>query len=155
MDGKLSSPLVFLSQSLEQTLLRRDFLISHFIPTFAAVTNEKPRMMRISYLILILFSLELKPLYATWQRPVTNYTRYDYEAGTQNWMLEQLDNGWIYVANNKGLLEFDGVTNLYPIQYAKMKAVKKEATVWFMSVESRNSAISFPTSWEGCAIPAL
>lgn len=83
-------------------------------------------MMRISYLILILFSLELKPLYATWQRPVTNYTRYDYEAGTQNWMLEQLDNGWIYVANNKGLLEFDGVNwNLYPIQGAKMKAVKK------------------------------
>lgn len=100
--------------------------MSHFITTFADVTNEKLRMMRILYLILALLSFGLQPLHATWQRPVTNYTRYDYEAGTQNWMLEQHDNGWIYVANNKGLLEFDGVNwNLYPIYGAKMKAVKK------------------------------
>ena len=37
----------------------------------------------------------------------------------------QCDNGWMYFANNKGLLEFDG-TNwaVYPIHNAKMRAVK-------------------------------
>lgn len=59
------------------------------------------------------------------QRPVTNYTRHAYKAGNQNWMLQQHENGWLYVANNKGLLEFDGTSwELYPIPDAKMRAMK-------------------------------
>lgn len=54
-----------------------------------------------------------------------NYTRYTYKAGAQNWDFQQHDNGWIYVANNKGLLEFDGVEwNSYSIHNAKTRAVK-------------------------------
>lgn len=56
---------------------------------------------------------------------MVNYTRHVYKAGNQNWDLQQHDNGWIYVANNKGLLEFDGMEwNTYPIHNAKTRAVK-------------------------------
>ena len=54
----------------------------------------------LSFLVGVAFSLK-----AEWQRPVTNYTRHAYKAGNQNWMLQQHENGWLYVANNKGLLE--------------------------------------------------
>ena len=74
------------------------------------------------YILLLLISI---PVSAGWQRPVTNYTRHTYKAGNQNWSIQQHDNGWIYVANNKGLLEFDGVEwNTYPIHNAKTRAVK-------------------------------
>lgn len=39
---------------------------------------------------------------------ITNFSRIDYHAGTQNWMIQQNTRGLIYFANNKGLLEFDG-----------------------------------------------
>lgn len=40
--------------------------------------------------------------------PVTNFSRSDYHAGTQNWAILQAENGVMYFANNKGLIEFDG-----------------------------------------------
>ena len=74
------------------------------------------------YILLLFRSI---PVSAGWQRPVTNFTRHTYKAGNQNWSIQQHDNGWIYVANNKGLLEFDGVEwNTYPIHNAKTRAVK-------------------------------
>ncbi|GIZ15422.1 triple tyrosine motif-containing protein [Capnocytophaga catalasegens] len=39
---------------------------------------------------------------------VHNYSQYQYEAGTQNWGIAQDSNGVIYIANNQGLLCFDG-----------------------------------------------
>jgi ligand-binding sensor domain-containing protein/DNA-binding CsgD family transcriptional regulator len=39
---------------------------------------------------------------------ITNFSRSDYQAGTQNWAIQQDDKGILYFANNKGLLEFDG-----------------------------------------------
>lgn len=39
--------------------------------------------------------------------PVTNFDVKDYDAGNQNWSIESAE-GYIYVANNDGLLEFDG-----------------------------------------------
>ncbi len=39
---------------------------------------------------------------------VTNFSRSDYQAGTQNWTIRQDQKGLMYFANNKGLLEFDG-----------------------------------------------
>lgn len=57
-----------------------------------------------------LFLLFLSSIYvnASWQIPVTNYYPKEYSAGTQNWQLKQQKNGWIYAANNYGLLEYDG-----------------------------------------------
>ena len=39
---------------------------------------------------------------------VINYTKQTYNAGLQNWHIKQDQNGIIYVANNEGLLTFDG-----------------------------------------------
>lgn len=82
-------------------------------------------MNRILSLFCLFFLLISVPLRADWQRPITNYTRHAYKAANQNWDIQQHDNGWIYVANNKGLLEFDGVEwNTYPIRNAKTRALK-------------------------------
>ncbi|WP_455666475.1 ligand-binding sensor domain-containing protein [Phocaeicola sp.] len=76
----------------------------------------------ISILLLILgFCL---PVQANWQRNITNYSRSTYQSGNQNWMIMQHTNGWMYFANNKGLLEFDGVTwNTYSMNESKTRAL--------------------------------
>lgn len=54
-----------------------------------------------------LFSQELPP--------IKNYTPIDYSGENQNWSISQGNNDFIYVANNSGLLEFNGSQwNLYP-----------------------------------------
>ena len=40
---------------------------------------------------------------------VINYSKFSYNAGLQNWDFKQDSNGVIYVANNEGLLTFDGI----------------------------------------------
>ena len=54
----------------------------------------------ISFLFLIVNSQE--------RPPVETYTANDYGAETQNWSISQSKEKYIYVANNKGLLEFNG-----------------------------------------------
>ena len=39
---------------------------------------------------------------------ITNYGAATYKAGIQNWDIIEDDQGLLYVANNLGLLEFDG-----------------------------------------------
>lgn len=47
--------------------------------------------------------------------PIVNYSTNDYLAGNQNWMIAQASSKLIYVANNNGLLEYNGAQwNLYP-----------------------------------------
>lgn len=47
--------------------------------------------------------------------PVLTFSPKNYQADNQNWSITQGDNKHIYVANNKGLLEYDGETwSLYP-----------------------------------------
>lgn len=61
-----------------------------------------------------------------WQRVVVNYTRQQYHSGNQNWQAAQSKEGWMYFANNKGLLEFDGNTwQTYPLPgNVKVRAVR-------------------------------
>lgn len=40
---------------------------------------------------------------------IKNYTPKEYKGSTQNWAMTQSDKGFLYVANNSGVLEFDGV----------------------------------------------
>lgn len=40
--------------------------------------------------------------------PIINYTPKTYNADNQNWMIAQSEDAYIYVANNKGLLEYNG-----------------------------------------------
>lgn len=66
--------------------------------------------MRIRLLSLILF---LFPVFANSQNTIAlpgivNYSKNDYHAGTQNWNVVQGAQGIMYVANNEGLLTFDG-----------------------------------------------
>jgi len=47
--------------------------------------------------------------------PIENFSPIDYNAGNQNWAISQTNNKYIYIANNSGLLEFNGAKwNLYP-----------------------------------------
>ena len=47
---------------------------------------------------------------------VINYSKQSYGAGLQNWDIKQDKNGIIYVANNEGLLSFDGrYWHVYPL----------------------------------------
>ena len=60
--------------------------------------------------LVISLALQLSTTFcfAGWNVPVINYTVADYAAGTQNWQMLTTANGWLYVANNNGLLEYDG-----------------------------------------------
>ena len=50
------------------------------------------------------------------QHETINYEKKQYNAGTQNWKIKQDAEGRIYVANNEGVLAFDGSTwQLYPL----------------------------------------
>jgi len=47
---------------------------------------------------------------------IHNYSRENYQAGSQNWDIEQGKNGMMYFANNDGLLEYDGKHwHIYPM----------------------------------------
>ncbi len=46
--------------------------------------------------------------YAQELSPIQIFTPQDYAAGDQNWAISQGKNDFIYVANNKGLLEYNG-----------------------------------------------
>lgn len=66
--------------------------------------------------IVVVCLLTTQTLHASWQIPIMHYSPVDYEGGTQNWQMAQQQNGWIYAANNYGLLEFDGETwSLYGV----------------------------------------
>ncbi len=41
---------------------------------------------------------------------ITNYSKSEYKSGTQNWDIDQDKNGNVYFANQKGLLQFDGLS---------------------------------------------
>lgn len=45
---------------------------------------------------------------AAGQLKATQFTRHMYEAGAQNWAFQQDETGTVYVANNEGLLTFNG-----------------------------------------------
>ena len=50
------------------------------------------------------------------QREITNYEKKKYNAGTQNWQIQQDKQGRMYFANNEGVLSFDGnYWELYPL----------------------------------------
>ena len=64
--------------------------------------------MRTVILSFLLCLQTVAPAASFWQRAVFNFSRQTYNAANQNWMVSQAENGWMYFANNKGLLEYDG-----------------------------------------------
>ncbi len=78
-------------------------------------------------LAVLLVALKAMPQKdATWQYPIINYPHHAYNFAAQNWMIEQQDNGWIYVANSNGVAEYDGVRwNTYSVNGHKARAIRK------------------------------
>ncbi len=59
----------------------------------------------LQFFLLVFFSLTC---FCQEMPPIQKYTAEDYGGDNQNWMLSQASNNFIYVANNRGLLEFNG-----------------------------------------------
>lgn len=64
--------------------------------------------MKYPLLIFSLLTTIVPTAQASWQIPVTNFSRETYGAGRQNWAIAERADGWIYVANEYGLVEYDG-----------------------------------------------
>ena len=72
-------------------------------------------MIKKKYLFRLFSILCINFLSAQELPPVKNYTPIEYKADNQNWGISQSSDKLIYVANNKGLLEFNGSHwRLYP-----------------------------------------
>jgi len=65
----------------------------------------KKALITISVCVLINF-INAQPFIG--QREVINFTKQQYNAGTQNWKIVQDKLGRIYFANNEGVLSYDG-----------------------------------------------
>ena len=64
----------------------------------------------IKYALLFLFAIFISQVVnAQYSHYINNYTLYDYKASNQNWDIAKSANGKLFVANNDGLLEFDGL----------------------------------------------
>lgn len=71
------------------------------------ISKEKNIVLFLFLFSILIFSQELPP--------IEKYLPETYGGETQNWSISQSNNKYIYVANNKGLLEFNGATwTLYP-----------------------------------------
>jgi len=65
--------------------------------------------------MLLLFLLKSFSVKGQELPPIESFSTEDYRAENQNWAISQTTNKYIYVANNKGLLEFTGAEwKLYP-----------------------------------------
>lgn len=67
-----------------------------------------------TYLFVVVFLVSIFSM-AQELPPIELYDSKEYGAENQNWSISQADNNYIYVGNNKGLLEFNGAKwHLYP-----------------------------------------
>lgn len=82
-------------------------------------------MVRKCYILLLMIAVEGTSVRAEIKDIGTpfirNFTKQDYKAGTQNWDIAQDQKGFMYFANNEGLLVFDGVQwTLYEMPNSSM-----------------------------------
>jgi DNA-binding CsgD family transcriptional regulator len=68
--------------------------------------NMKKKLRTIALLYIVFFSL--LNFYGQELPPIHVFTTEDYGGENQNWSISQASNNYIYVANNKGLLEYNG-----------------------------------------------
>lgn len=79
-------------------------------------TSLKKIALKSSLFIFLLISLFGKGQNTIGLPEIINFSKIDYKAGLQNWDFKQDKNGIMYVANNEGLLSFDGNSwKLYPL----------------------------------------
>lgn len=95
---------------------------------------RKPFLQSMRRIVLILFLVFLHLLLNAQVKEIglpyiKNYTKIEYQSGTQNWDIDQDKNGNVYFANNNGLLQFDGSTwKTYTIQSSSnIRSVKVDS----------------------------
>lgn len=77
------------------------------------------------FLIITLINIWYAIIHAQELPPIQSYPPETYLADHQNWSIAQTENNFIYIANNKGLLEFNGEQwQLYESPNGKMRSVK-------------------------------
>ncbi len=65
-------------------------------------------MYNLKRILFVIFALQCLTAVSQELPPIHNFTTLDYNAGNQNWAISQSQDKIIYVANNDGLLEFNG-----------------------------------------------
>jgi ligand-binding sensor domain-containing protein/DNA-binding CsgD family transcriptional regulator len=96
---------------LKLFILHQYYITEFYIPSLA---NDDADMKKL--LLLLLLPLAAHSQNTIGLPDVINYSKQLYSAGLQNWDIKQDKNGIIYVANNEGLLSFDGRSwNLYSL----------------------------------------
>lgn len=70
---------------------------------------QKYRMKKALIFLLFTFIISLD-CHSQFSPSITNYSIAEYHAGNQNWDLGRSDDGKVYVANNVGLLEYNGIS---------------------------------------------
>ena len=72
--------------------------------------------MRLIFSVVLLFTLQANSQAPIGQNEIKRFTRNQYGAGTQNWAVVQDKNSRLYIANNEGLLVFDGTNwQVFPV----------------------------------------
>ena len=106
-------------------------------------------------IILVLFGFFSCLIMAQELPPISVFQSQDYNAEAQNWAISQDDNKHIYVANNSGLIEYNGAQwNLYnspneigigapPIADTILLAVILFITLIFCPVRSSGELMGF------------
>jgi len=73
------------------------------------------------FLVLIFRSVSFSEIKYIGTPFIRNFSKHDYRAGTQNWAVSQDKKGYMYFANNEGLLVFDGIRwQLYEMPNSSM-----------------------------------
>jgi ligand-binding sensor domain-containing protein/DNA-binding CsgD family transcriptional regulator len=81
----------------------------------------KRKIAGIFLLVLFAHSFALSEIKDVGTPFIRNFSKHDYKAGTQNWAVAQDQKGFMYFANNEGLLVFDGVNwELYKMPNSSM-----------------------------------
>lgn len=65
--------------------------------------------MKSKYAFFLVAFFQFSNLIAQYTPYFQNFSLSEYNAGNQNWGVSRADNGMLYVANNNGLLEYDGL----------------------------------------------
>ncbi|WP_299781602.1 LuxR C-terminal-related transcriptional regulator [uncultured Formosa sp.] len=79
------------------------------------------------YLVFVLLFSLVTDYYAQEFPPIQKYSPIDYGADNQNWAISQAKNKHIYVANNRGLLEFNGAN--WELYLSPNQTVMRSVTV--------------------------
>jgi ligand-binding sensor domain-containing protein/DNA-binding CsgD family transcriptional regulator len=116
---------------ISQILKLIDFMETWFPKVFLLLSIRR-------FLILILIWLPIwgqAQVKSTGTPSILNYPKSEYNAGTQNWGIAQDKNGFMYFANNDGILRFDGI-------HWDLIEVSHSAPVRSIAIDEKNSVFA-------------